>query len=188
MNLIEEVQQFAQYNAGAYKLSRPRSHRQNHEQKAKHEHLIIWAVDFKKALDKLTTEERATVLLCDGAGFSQHQAEQMTGISQRTISNCRMRGLDKLAKARRQQRNAKAEAERKRQYCAAAKPIHIMELKAVAQDNRPQSGAPEASQPKTNQTETPQRYGPACHQCANGMIPSGSCYRCPNCGETSGCS
>ncbi|MGH9480609.1 MAG: vitamin B12-dependent ribonucleotide reductase [Terriglobales bacterium] len=29
---------------------------------------------------------------------------------------------------------------------------------------------------------------PACHNCGSIMVPNGSCYKCLNCGETSGCS
>jgi ribonucleoside-diphosphate reductase alpha chain len=29
---------------------------------------------------------------------------------------------------------------------------------------------------------------PACNACGGLMVRSGSCYRCPNCGSTSGCS
>jgi len=33
-----------------------------------------------------------------------------------------------------------------------------------------------------------QADAPPCHQCGSIMIRSGSCYKCRNCGETSGCS
>ncbi|MBM4372410.1 MAG: vitamin B12-dependent ribonucleotide reductase, partial [Deltaproteobacteria bacterium] len=33
-----------------------------------------------------------------------------------------------------------------------------------------------------------QEDSPSCHNCGDIMIRSGSCYRCPTCGETSGCS
>ncbi|MGH9525711.1 MAG: vitamin B12-dependent ribonucleotide reductase, partial [Terriglobales bacterium] len=29
---------------------------------------------------------------------------------------------------------------------------------------------------------------PPCHNCGSMMVPNGSCYKCVNCGETSGCS
>ena len=33
-----------------------------------------------------------------------------------------------------------------------------------------------------------QSDAPPCHSCGSTMVRSGSCYRCLNCGETSGCS
>jgi ribonucleoside-diphosphate reductase alpha chain len=33
-----------------------------------------------------------------------------------------------------------------------------------------------------------QADAPPCHSCGSSMVRSGSCYRCLNCGETSGCS
>ncbi|MFH1529699.1 MAG: vitamin B12-dependent ribonucleotide reductase [Pseudomonadota bacterium] len=33
-----------------------------------------------------------------------------------------------------------------------------------------------------------QEDAPACHNCGDIMVRNGSCYRCPTCGETSGCS
>jgi ribonucleoside-diphosphate reductase alpha chain len=33
-----------------------------------------------------------------------------------------------------------------------------------------------------------QADAPACHECGSIMVRSGSCYRCTNCGATSGCS
>ena len=33
-----------------------------------------------------------------------------------------------------------------------------------------------------------QADAPACHECGSIMIRNGSCYRCLNCGATSGCS
>jgi ribonucleoside-diphosphate reductase alpha chain len=33
-----------------------------------------------------------------------------------------------------------------------------------------------------------QADAPSCHYCGSIMIRNGSCYRCANCGSTSGCS
>jgi ribonucleoside-diphosphate reductase alpha chain len=30
--------------------------------------------------------------------------------------------------------------------------------------------------------------GPLCSECGTPMVPNGSCYKCENCGGTSGCS
>ncbi len=61
------------------------------------------------------------------------------------------------------------------------------------------NGAPAAESPVTdNQAATleeaekaifqAQADAPPCHACGSSMVRSGSCYRCLNCGETSGCS
>lgn len=39
-----------------------------------------------------------------------------------------------------------------------------------------------------NVAPTPAADGPICITCGSIMTPSGRCYRCPNCGDTSGCS
>ena len=61
------------------------------------------------------------------------------------------------------------------------------------------SGAPAAESPVTDtQAATleeaekaifqAQADAPPCHACGSSMVRNGSCYRCLNCGETSGCS
>ena len=39
-----------------------------------------------------------------------------------------------------------------------------------------------------NHTFETQADAPACHECGSIMVRNGSCYRCLNCGATSGCS
>ena len=41
------------------------------------------------------------------------------------------------------------------------------------------------SGPSTWQQESD---APACHECGSIMVRSGACYKCHNCGATSGCS
>jgi ribonucleoside-diphosphate reductase alpha chain len=53
--------------------------------------------------------------------------------------------------------------------------------------------APRASQPAAGGATSvgafrPQADAPACHYCGSIMTRNGSCYRCANCGSTSGCS
>ena len=79
-----------------------------------------------------------------------------------------------------------------------------MGLKFLPRDDQPASVVVEsiAAEPKTNdkkefnilleQTEKKvfqeQADAPPCHECGSIMIRSGSCYKCQNCGSTSGCS
>jgi ribonucleoside-diphosphate reductase alpha chain len=42
--------------------------------------------------------------------------------------------------------------------------------------------------PPHNHTFETQADAPACHECGSIMVRNGSCYRCLNCGATSGCS
>jgi ribonucleoside-diphosphate reductase alpha chain len=44
------------------------------------------------------------------------------------------------------------------------------------------------SDPPHNHTFETQADAPACHECGSIMVRNGSCYRCLNCGATSGCS
>jgi ribonucleoside-diphosphate reductase alpha chain len=39
-----------------------------------------------------------------------------------------------------------------------------------------------------NQVFINQADAPSCHSCGSIMVRSGTCYKCFNCGETSGCS
>jgi len=38
------------------------------------------------------------------------------------------------------------------------------------------------------QIRPPVATGPLCQECGSTMVPNGSCYKCENCGGTSGCS
>ena len=50
---------------------------------------------------------------------------------------------------------------------------------------QPGSGAPAGA---ASQTFRGQADAPSCHYCGSIMTRNGSCYRCQNCGSTSGCS
>ncbi len=49
-------------------------------------------------------------------------------------------------------------------------------------------GAPGAPPVDTEAVNVTAADAPACHNCGSIMVPNGSCYKCINCGETSGCS
>ncbi|HYN04336.1 MAG TPA: vitamin B12-dependent ribonucleotide reductase [Vicinamibacteria bacterium] len=51
---------------------------------------------------------------------------------------------------------------------------------------QPADRAPEA--PSPGAAMRPQSDAPPCHYCGSIMVRNGSCYRCANCGSTSGCS
>ena len=76
-------------------------------------------------------------------------------------------------------------------------------LKFLPKDEQPSSIVAETaalisaqeSENKKSQTETNERLifqtqsdAPPCHECGSIMIRSGSCYKCLDCGSTSGCS
>ncbi|HZT74847.1 MAG TPA: vitamin B12-dependent ribonucleotide reductase [Terriglobales bacterium] len=48
--------------------------------------------------------------------------------------------------------------------------------------------APGATPPSARRMVATATDAPACHNCGSIMVPNGSCYKCVNCGETSGCS
>jgi ribonucleoside-diphosphate reductase alpha chain len=60
--------------------------------------------------------------------------------------------------------------------------LETMALRSVVAGG---SGERAPSQPRAfiNQADAP-----SCHNCGSIMIRSGACYKCFNCGETSGCS
>ncbi len=45
-----------------------------------------------------------------------------------------------------------------------------------------------AAPPRRENEAASSTDAPACHNCGSIMVPNGSCYKCVNCGETSGCS
>jgi len=53
---------------------------------------------------------------------------------------------------------------------------------------RPKAVCRATSDPTHNHTFETQADAPACHECGSMMVRNGSCYRCLNCGATSGCS
>jgi len=60
----------------------------------------------------------------------------------------------------------------------------------VAPTFRSASGAPKAAPPATTYAAAPiqnQEDAPPCSMCGSIMVRSGSCYKCANCGSTSGC-
>jgi ribonucleoside-diphosphate reductase alpha chain len=54
-----------------------------------------------------------------------------------------------------------------------------------AEDVAPAPARQAAGQPVTHRTQSD---APSCHYCGNIMTRNGACYRCANCGTTSGCS
>jgi ribonucleoside-diphosphate reductase alpha chain len=58
----------------------------------------------------------------------------------------------------------------------------------AAQPAAPESGAPKASRRGAKDTFLNQADAPPCHTCGAIMVRSGACYKCANCGATSGCS
>jgi ribonucleoside-diphosphate reductase alpha chain len=66
------------------------------------------------------------------------------------------------------------------------------DVSAVAEATAPQPVAAAAGQAQEVETSTRPRAGiddaPYCSECGMRMTPNGSCYKCSNCGSTSGCS
>ena len=50
------------------------------------------------------------------------------------------------------------------------------------------TGAADASRGINAGAFKSQSDAPSCHYCGNLMMRNGACYRCANCGSTSGCS
>jgi ribonucleoside-diphosphate reductase alpha chain len=48
--------------------------------------------------------------------------------------------------------------------------------------------AASAEHSQTKVTFLYQQDAPSCHECGSIMVRNGSCYKCLNCGSTSGCS
>jgi ribonucleoside-diphosphate reductase alpha chain len=67
---------------------------------------------------------------------------------------------------------------------AAALPAFAPALQSM---NNPAAGATPAAQSSLNPRD--QHEGaPTCSECGMLMVPNGACYKCENCGSTSGCS
>lgn len=71
-----------------------------------------------------------------------------------------------------------------------------LKLRAVADDQesvRPPSSSPATNSARSNSIHPDDHSGkngdaPSCPNCGMLMVPNGSCYKCVNCGGTSGCS
>jgi len=61
---------------------------------------------------------------------------------------------------------------------------------AAAQAAKPAAGAPAVNpfEQQEHITFVAQADSPACHECGSLMVRNGNCYKCVNCGSTSGCS
>jgi ribonucleoside-diphosphate reductase alpha chain len=55
-------------------------------------------------------------------------------------------------------------------------------------DGRPAAGAAKARPAQANNPAATSGDAPSCPTCGMLMVPNGSCYKCVNCGSTSGCS
>ena len=60
------------------------------------------------------------------------------------------------------------------QRCSAALPAQIVAVQAPSKSTKP--------------TWLNQADAPPCHTCGEIMVRNGACYKCSNCGTTSGCS
>ncbi len=67
----------------------------------------------------------------------------------------------------------------------AAEPVATAPVKAPADNGQPHAN-PFEEQEKL--TFVAQADAPACHECGSLMVRNGNCYKCGNCGSTSGCS
>jgi ribonucleoside-diphosphate reductase alpha chain len=68
-------------------------------------------------------------------------------------------------------------------------PVDAVETSATALLEAPKADKPAstlASDPSS--TFKAQSDAPSCHYCGSIMVRNGACYRCANCGSTSGCS
>ncbi len=52
----------------------------------------------------------------------------------------------------------------------------------------PQPGNAKTADPSTNSPRNAHEGAPTCSECGMLMVPNGACYKCENCGSTSGCS
>ncbi len=60
--------------------------------------------------------------------------------------------------------------------------------KAVAAPAKPAGGSANPMEQQEQLTFVAQADAPACHECGSLMVRNGNCYKCGNCGSTSGCS
>jgi ribonucleoside-diphosphate reductase alpha chain len=58
----------------------------------------------------------------------------------------------------------------------------------LASGNVPTPMAPRSSEPVSNSPRDAHEGAPTCSECGMLMVPNGACYKCENCGSTSGCS
>jgi ribonucleoside-diphosphate reductase alpha chain len=52
----------------------------------------------------------------------------------------------------------------------------------------PAAVAPRMSEPVSTSPRDSHEGAPTCSECGMLMVPNGACYKCENCGSTSGCS
>ncbi|MGC0777289.1 MAG: hypothetical protein WCD68_08780, partial [Candidatus Acidiferrum sp.] len=50
------------------------------------------------------------------------------------------------------------------------------------------TAAPQTSEPMSYSLRDAREGAPTCSECGMLMVPNGGCYKCENCGSTSGCS
>jgi ribonucleoside-diphosphate reductase alpha chain len=99
--------------------------------------------------------------------------------------------LDHLPKERREEIGIRSIAERKETVAEeiAAKAV---DEKAVDEPEEPAAAPAEIQPPKpielVDRPRTQAADAPLCYSCGSKMQPAGSCYVCPSCGSTSGCS
>jgi ribonucleoside-diphosphate reductase alpha chain len=95
--------------------------------------------------------------------------------------------LDHLPPERREALGIRSIEERKQLAAAEAAEKHELPTAPAS----PSPAAPQASAQPVELTEKPAAHAadaPLCYSCGSKMQPAGSCYVCPSCGSTSGCS
>ncbi len=66
----------------------------------------------------------------------------------------------------------------------------VLDVKAAARAEAAEAGSPDLAKPRGKPTFAAiqnQEDAPPCSTCGSIMVRSGACYKCPNCGTTSGC-
>jgi ribonucleoside-diphosphate reductase alpha chain len=74
------------------------------------------------------------------------------------------------------------------QEAVGVKPSGASLRPIVSAPGAPRGGAAAEAPPASGATFLNQTDAPSCHYCGSIMTRNGSCYRCANCGSTSGCS